>query len=70
MFYFKACTKCRGDLILEKDTYGEFLKCMQCGTLIDVDEVRGHQSVLNGSASNIVAVQAVSAAKAKTAVAA
>ncbi|MCH8296722.1 MAG: hypothetical protein IH873_01515 [Chloroflexi bacterium] len=70
MFYFKACTKCRGDLILEKDAYGEFLKCMQCGTLIDVDEVQGHQSVLNGSASNFVALRAVSAAKAKTAVAA
>ena len=70
MFYFKACTKCRGDLILEKDAYGEFLKCMQCGTLIDVDEVQGHQSVLNGSASNFVAVRAVGAAKDKTTVAA
>ncbi len=69
MFYLKACTKCRGDLILEQDAYGDFLKCMQCGTLIDVDEVQGHQSVLNGSASNNVVVRAVNAAKAKTAVA-
>ncbi len=70
MFYFKACTKCRGDLILEKDAYGNFLKCMQCGTFNDVDEVQGHQSVLNGSASNNVMVRAVGAAKAKTPVAA
>ena len=70
MFYFKACTKCRGDLVLEKDAYGDFLKCMQCGNFIDVEEVHGHQSVLNGSASNNVRGRVVSAAKFKTAVAA
>ena len=36
MFYFKACPKCQGDLTLEKDAYGEYKKCLQCGTLIDV----------------------------------
>lgn len=36
MFYLKGCTKCQGDLTLEKDAYGDFLKCMQCGTLIEV----------------------------------
>ena len=70
MFYLKACTKCRGDLILEKDAFGDFLKCMQCGTLIDVEKVQGHRSVLNQSASIDVAVRNLSAAKAKTAVAA
>ena len=70
MFYFKACKKCRGDLVLEQDSYGDFLKCMQCGTYIDLDEVQGHKSALKGSSSNKVMVRAVSAAKAKTAVAA
>ena len=66
MFYFKACTKCRGDLTLEKDAYGDFLKCMQCGTLIDVEvEVHGHRSLLNEAGG-----QALSREKAKTAVAA
>ena len=70
MFYLKACAKCRGDLILEQDAYGDFLKCMQCGMLIDVDEVQGNQSVLNVSASNYGVARSVSGAKAKTAVAA
>ena len=73
MFYFKACRKCRGDLTLEKDSYGSFLKCLQCGTYVDVEEIKdtqGHRSVLNGFASNRIAVRAVSTKKAKTAVAA
>ena len=50
MFYFKACTKCHGDLTLERDSYGDFLKCMQCGTLTDVEidtGDRGQKSLLN-----------------------
>ena len=70
MLYLKACTKCRGDLILEKDAFGDFLKCMQCGTFTDVDNVQSHRSVLNGSASNNFVVGPASAQKAKTAVAA
>ena len=70
MLYLKACTKCRGDLILEKDSFGDFLKCMQCGTYIDVDNVQSHRSALNGSASNNFVVRPASAQKAKTAVAA
>ncbi len=66
MFYFKACKKCRGDLTLDKDAYGDFLKCMQCGTLIDVEvEYHGHRSVLNEAGA-----QALLRVQAETAVAA
>ncbi len=66
MFYFKACTKCRGDLTLDNDSYGDFLKCMQCGTLIDVDvKLHGHNSILNKAGA-----RAPSRVEAKTAVAA
>ena len=70
MFYLKACAKCRGDLILEKDAFGDFLKCMQCGTFIDVDNVQSHRSVLNGSAPNKFVNRSMSALNAQTAVAA
>jgi DNA-directed RNA polymerase subunit M/transcription elongation factor TFIIS len=33
MFYFKGCDKCKGDLHLEEDSYGSFLKCIQCGRM-------------------------------------
>ena len=70
MFYFKACTKCQGDLTLESDAYGLFLKCMQCGKNTDVIEVNGYQSVLHGSATGEFPSRAVSEPKVKTAVAA
>lgn len=38
MFYFKACPKCQGDQTLEKDAYGEYKKCLQCGTIIEVSD--------------------------------
>ncbi|HJN86951.1 MAG: hypothetical protein QF714_02980 [Dehalococcoidia bacterium] len=40
MYYFKACNKCKGDLYLESDSYGSFLKCLQCGRITEV-ETRG-----------------------------
>ena len=36
MFYFKACPKCRGDVHLEEDVYGKFLKCFQCSRIVDL----------------------------------
>ncbi|MFQ6027112.1 MAG: hypothetical protein ACE5Q6_06450 [Dehalococcoidia bacterium] len=36
MFYFKACPKCSGDLYLDKDQYGTFVECVQCGLVRDV----------------------------------
>ena len=37
MFHLKGCPKCRGDLFFEKDFYGSYFKCLQCGLMIDVD---------------------------------
>ena len=32
---FKACPKCSGDLFLDKDHYGVFLQCFQCGLTLE-----------------------------------
>lgn len=36
MIYFKACPKCRGDMLPESDFSGEYRHCLQCGMLEDV----------------------------------
>ena len=36
MIYFGACPKCHGDVTLNRDGYGRFLSCLQCGLLQDV----------------------------------
>ncbi len=37
MIYLKKCFKCVGDLLKTSDNYGHFLKCLQCGTIIELD---------------------------------
>ena len=31
MFWFKTCPKCHGDLTSDKDIYGRYVACIQCG---------------------------------------
>ncbi|MDA0263374.1 MAG: hypothetical protein O3A93_11035 [Chloroflexi bacterium] len=52
MMYFKACQKCAGDLTLEKDSYGSYLKCLQCGKYTELNEVGDTRSMLHGSVSD------------------
>lgn len=36
MMYLRACFRCCGDVLLDRDTYGAFFKCLQCGFARDV----------------------------------
>ena len=37
MMWFKSCPKCKaGDLHLDKDSYGNFQRCVQCGFMRDL----------------------------------
>ena len=36
MFWLKQCPRCNGDLIAERDSYGAFISCMQCGLSKDI----------------------------------
>lgn len=35
MIYFKGCGKCKGELFLEEDFYGSYLRCLQCGRITE-----------------------------------
>ncbi len=34
MLYLKSCPRCRGDVKFERDMYGQYLECLQCGFLL------------------------------------
>ncbi len=36
MIKLKACPKCHGDLYLERDQYGRYMSCLQCGYLMEL----------------------------------
>ena len=38
MIFFKACPKCRGDLHLDRDPYGVYVECLQCGFTRDLTD--------------------------------
>ena len=38
MIKLKACPKCHGDLYLERDQYGRYLSCLQCGYMMELLE--------------------------------
>jgi DNA-directed RNA polymerase subunit M/transcription elongation factor TFIIS len=39
-FYFKACPKCKGDMYQDRDVYGAFRKCLQCGHTFELEMPR------------------------------
>ena len=61
MLFFKACPKCPGDMQVNRDQYGEFIECLQCGLLRDIDD---EQMIWRGigqpNADRMLAVQAQS----------
>ncbi|GEM_PF-5373659 len=38
MLFLKSCPRCQGDMYLEKDYYGIYKECLQCGNVLDLDE--------------------------------
>jgi uncharacterized protein YbaR (Trm112 family) len=34
MVYLKACPRCRGDLVVERDHRDQFIICLQCGHIL------------------------------------
>jgi hypothetical protein len=35
MMWLKSCPRCRGDLVLDSDYYGQYVSCIQCGASLD-----------------------------------
>ena len=36
MVISKSCPRCRGDMYADRDIYGEYRQCLQCGYMEDV----------------------------------
>ena len=48
MVNFKACPRCRGDLKAAMDIYGEYLGCLQCGHVVNIEKVGRHLAISKG----------------------
>ena len=37
--YLKSCPRCKGDMNSNRDMYGEYRLCLQCGNSVDIPRV-------------------------------
>ena len=37
MVYYRSCPKCRGDMHIRRDFYGDFRECLRCGLMQDLN---------------------------------
>ncbi len=37
MVNFKACPRCKGDMHSNRDMYGEYRECLQCGYMENIE---------------------------------
>ena len=51
MMFFKACPKCRGDLVLGRDIYGRYVECIQCGFMKDITDM--HQQTTSHDSEHV-----------------
>ena len=40
MLWRKSCPRCRGDLVVESDFYGQYVSCIQCGNILGERQAR------------------------------
>lgn len=45
MLLLKSCPKCKGDVVEERDHYGSYRQCLQCGCLRDMQTLAKPQPV-------------------------
>jgi hypothetical protein len=38
MLSLKTCPRCRGDILTNRDMYGEYRECLQCGYMVDISK--------------------------------
>jgi len=38
MLYLKSCPRCKGDIYVNRDMYGDYKECLQCGLTQEIDK--------------------------------
>lgn len=41
MVNLKSCPRCKGDTKTNRDMYGEYVECLQCGYMADIEKPDG-----------------------------
>lgn len=56
MWRLKACNRCRGDVFIEKDEFGWYEQCLQCGHRAELQSISESRKQPITSQKELVAV--------------
>ena len=45
MLHLKSCPRCQGDMYTNRDLYGTYKECLQCGHMVDIERPNSLLSV-------------------------
>lgn len=60
MHLLKQCPRCHGDLIADRDQYGDFVSCLQCGLCQDIQVGDSGSPVVTMKSGHLLAAAASS----------
>ena len=63
MLFLKCCPRCRGDIHLDKDTYGHYVECLQCGFSKDLPDSVGQAAAEEPGAPEVAALDPLAVAE-------
>ena len=46
MILFKSCPRCRGDIQISGDIYGDYKHCLNCGMVKDISSSEARRALL------------------------
>jgi DNA-directed RNA polymerase subunit M/transcription elongation factor TFIIS len=55
MLEFKSCPRCQGDMITNRDIYGSYKECLQCGHMVDIEQPNKYLSLPGSRAKKTAA---------------
>ena len=49
MIFFKACPRCSGDMHVNRDIYGDYKECLNCGNMQDMENPEAKAALLSAA---------------------
>ena len=56
MFMLKKCERCNGDMYIDDDYYGKFIKCLACGYTVNLPEENTQRPIPENKSGKKIAV--------------
>ena len=49
MIFFRACPRCSGDMHVNRDIYGDYKECLNCGNMQDLESLDALRTLISAT---------------------